>query len=115
MQALNLLENPRFETDKSSKVPVVKSAQLSVDGLFLKAGQSHGPTRLPERDRAVVCVSGYGELVIHTETVNQRIELRPGMVAMAPHGAWHAVVAGPESELVVALTSQFPVRVEERG
>ena len=115
MQALNLLENPRVEGDTSSKVQVVKSSQLSVDGLFLRAGQSHGPMRLPQRDRAVVCLSGRGELVLHTEPVDQRIELTAGMVAMAPQGTWHAIVAAADSDLVVTLASQFPVRVEERG
>jgi len=115
MQALNIVENPRFESEKYGKVQVVKSPQLAVDGLFLKAGQSLGPTRLPQRDRAVVCVAGRGELVLHTDTVDQRIELTPGMVAMAPQGTWHALVAGADSELVVTVASQFPVRVEERG
>lgn len=113
MQALNLLQNPRFSSDKSSKVQVAKSEQLAADGLFLKAGQAHGPMRLPERDRAVVCLSGEGELVLHTEPVDQRIELRPGMVALAPKGVWHAIVS--KGDLVATVVSQFPVRVEERG
>lgn len=115
MQALNIVQNPRFEGDKSSKLQVVKSDQLAIDGLFLKAGQSHGPMRLPERDRAVICLSGTGELVLHTEPVDQRIELSPGMIALAPRGIWHAVLAGKDANLIVALSSQFPVRVEERG
>lgn len=115
MQALNVVENPRFESAKSSKLQVVKTEQLSVDGLFLRAGQSHGPARLPERDRSIVCVSGSGELVIHTEPVDQRIALTPGMVALVPRGTWHAVIASQGSDLIATTVSQFPVRVEERG
>ncbi len=113
MQAQNLLQNPRFSADKSQKVQVAKSDQLAADGLFLRGGQVHGPHRLPAGDRVFVCVSGTGELVLHTEPVDQRIELTPGMVALAPRGVWHAVVA--KSDLVATVVSEFPVRVEERG
>jgi hypothetical protein len=51
MQALNVIENPRFECDKSTKIQVIKSNQIGVDALYLKPGQAHGPHRLPDRDR----------------------------------------------------------------
>lgn len=114
MQALNVIENPRFEGDKASKIQVVKSDQIAVDALYLKPDQTHGPYRLPERDRAVVVLSGKGELIIGRYP-EERIELTPGMVALAPRNTWHAVRADKDSTLVVALTSQFPVRVEEPG
>jgi quercetin dioxygenase-like cupin family protein len=115
MQALNILQNPRFEGDKASKLQVVKSDQLAVDGLFLKPGQAHGPMRLPERDRAVTVIAGIGELVLHSDPVDQRIELSAGMVALAPRATWHAIINTGTENLIVTLTSQFPVRVEERG
>ncbi len=115
MQALNILQNARLEGDKATKLQVVKSDQLAIDGLFLKPGQTHGPMRLPERDRAVIVLSGKGELVLHGEPVDQRIELSPGMIALAPRAMWHAVVNSGSENLIVSLASQFPVRVEERG
>jgi quercetin dioxygenase-like cupin family protein len=115
MQALNIIENPRFEGDKSTKIQVVKTTQIGVDGLFLKPGQTHGPHRLPDRDRAFVVVTGKGELVLHTEPVDQRIELTPGMVALAPRNTWHAVVCSGTDNLILAVASEFPARVEERG
>jgi quercetin dioxygenase-like cupin family protein len=115
MQALNVIENPRFEGDKATKIQVVKTTQVNVDGLFLKPGQTHGPHRLPDRDRVLIALSGRGELVLHTEPVDQRIELTPGMIALAPRGTWHAVVSTGTDNLIVALASEFPARVEERG
>ncbi len=115
MQALNILENPRFESDRASKLQVVKSDQIAVDGLFLKPGQSHGPLRLPDRDRAVIVLGGKGELVLHADPVDQRIELSAGMIALAPRAMWHAVVNTGSENLVVSLASQFPVPVEEHG
>jgi quercetin dioxygenase-like cupin family protein len=115
MQALNVIENARFEGDKASKIQVVKSTQIGVDALFLRAGQVHGPHRLPDRDRAVVVISGSGELVMHSEPVDQRIELKPGVIALAPRNTWHAILASGTENLIVALTSQFPTRVEDRG
>ena len=115
MQAQNIVENARYASEKSSKVQVVKTEQLSVDGLFLRAAQSHGPARLPEHDRVLVCVSGTGELVLDTEPVKQHIELKPGMVALAPRGVWHKVTASAGSDLIVTTASPFPVRIEERG
>jgi quercetin dioxygenase-like cupin family protein len=115
MQAKNIVENAQFASEKSAKVQVVKTPQLSVDGLFLKSTQSHGPARLPEADRVVVCVSGAGELVLHTEPVDQRIELTPGSVALVPKGTWHAVIASKGQDLIATTASPFPVRIEERG
>jgi quercetin dioxygenase-like cupin family protein len=113
MQVQNLLESPRFDALKAHKVQVVKSDQLAVDGLFVAAGKAYGPHRLPNADREVSCLSGSGELVIHTETVDQRIALEPGAVVLAPRNAWHAVVA--KTDLVVTVANPFPARVEERG
>ncbi len=115
MQALNVIEHPRFEADKSSKIQVVKTDQITVDALYLRPGQTHGPLRLPDRDRAIVAISGKGELVMHTEPVDQRIDLTPGSVALAPRGTWHAIVNAGPGDLVIALSSQFPTKVEERG
>lgn len=115
MQALNVVENPRFEQDKASKIQVVKSDQLNIDALYLRPGQTHGPMRLPERDRSLLVFSGRGELVLQSAATDQRIELTPGMVAMAPRGVWHAIINTGPDNLVLALASQFPVRVEERG
>lgn len=115
MQALNVIQNARFESEKASKLQVVKSDQLNVDALFLRPGQSFGPFRLPDRDRAFITLSGRGELVLHAEPVDQRIELTPGMLALAPRNTWHAVVNTGGENLILALAAQFPVRVEERG
>jgi len=115
MQAENVIQKPRFEGDKATKVQVVKSTQLTVDALYLKPGQSHGPHRLPDRDRVVIGLSGKGELVLHSEPVDQRIDLTPGMIALAPRGTWHSIVSTTTDSLIVGLASEFPTRVEDRG
>lgn len=115
MQALNVIENARFEADKPSKLQVVKSNQLNIDALFLRTGQVHGPYRLPDRDRSVIVLQGKGELVLHVEPVDQRIDLAPGTIAMAPRATWYAIRNTGPGDLIVALAAQFPVRVEERG
>jgi quercetin dioxygenase-like cupin family protein len=115
MQALNVVENPSFEGDKASKIQVVKSNQIGVDALSLRPGQSYGPHRLPDRDRAVITLSGKGELVLHTDPTDERIELTRGMIALASRNTWHAIINTGSENLILALTSQFPTRVEERG
>ena len=87
----------------------------AVDALFLRPGQQHGPFRLPNRDRSVIVISGKGELVIHADPVDQRIDLAPGLIALAPRDTWHAILNTGHGDLVVALASQFPAQVEERG
>lgn len=115
MQALNVIKNPSYEADKSSKLQVVKTDQLAIDGLFLRAGQTQAPARLPDRDRTFIVLQGRGELVLHTQPVDQRIELEPGMIALVPRGTWHAVLNNGGEDMILALATQFPVRVEERG
>lgn len=114
MQALNVIENPKFEGDKAAKVQVVKTDQLAVDALYLKPGQVHGPFRC-DRDRALSTLSGAGEIVLATEPIEQVIALKPGQIVLAPRGTWHTVRNAGSDNLVLTLASQFPIRVEERG
>jgi len=113
VQALNVLETTRFDPSHAAKQEAVKTPELSVDALYLRPGQRHGPVRL-DRDRAYLVLSGRGELVLEGEPL-MRIALVPGLIALAPAGTWHAVAGGAEGDLVVAASSPFPVRVEERG
>lgn len=115
MQALNVIENPRFEAAKASKLQVVKSDQIAIDALFLKPGQEHGPLRLPNRDRAIIALSGKGYVLLMTQPVEERIELKAGMVTLAPRDTWHVIKNDGDADLVIALGSQFPTRVEELG
>lgn len=115
MQATNILDNAKFDDSNASKQQIVKTDQITVDALWLKPGQEHGPFRLPIRDRVIVGVKGTGYVLLMTEPIEQRIELAPGMIAMAPRGTWHLIKNTGESDLVLALTSQFPSKVEELG
>lgn len=115
MQALNVIENARFESDKATKVQVVKSDQLNIDALYLKPGQTHGPYRLPDRDRSVITLAGSGELILDVLPTEQRIDLKLGTIAMAPRATWYAIRNTGPDNLIVALGAQFPVRVEEQG
>ena len=115
MQATNVIQNPRFEGDKANKVQAVKTDQLAVDALYVKPGQQHGPMRLPERDRAIAVVAGSVTIVLHEEPAEQRIDAKAGEVVLAPRGRWHTILNTGGQDAVLLLSSQFPVRVEERG
>lgn len=115
MQALNVIEHARFESDKATKIQVVKSDQLNIDALFLRPGQSHGPYRLPDRDRTVIVLSGKGELILDVEPTEQRVILTPGTIALAPRATWYAIRNDGPENLILALGAQFPIRVEEQG
>ena len=116
MQSVNLITDARFSAEKATVLQAVKTDQLIVDGLYLGPGQGTGWGKLPDADRAFVCVQGGGELVLETAAAGNelRIPLSTGAVALAPRGVFHQVVAGAQGMVCSAL-SRFPVRVIERG
>ncbi len=116
MQSVNLIDDARYEDDKPGVLHAVKTDQLLVDGVYLKAGQKTGWKKQPDTDRAFLCMKGSGELVLETIAVGRelRIPLGPGAVALAPRGVFHDLVAGPNGMACSAL-SRFPVRVVEKG
>ena len=116
MQTVNLISDARFSDDKPHTLHAVKTDQLLVDGLYLKPGQRTGWKKIPDADRAFLCVQGAGELVLETAAVGNelRIPLATGAVALAPRAVFHDLVAGPGGMVCSAL-SRFPVRVVEKG
>ncbi len=116
MQSVNLIADARYSDDRPGVLHAVKTDQLLVDGVYLKAGQKTGWKKQPDADRAFVCVQGSGELVLETIAAGNelRIPLAAGAVALAPRGVFHDLLAGPQGMVCSAL-SRFPVRVVERG
>jgi quercetin dioxygenase-like cupin family protein len=116
VQSVNLISDARFSDDKPNVLHAVKTDQLLVDGMYLKAAQKTGWRKHPDADRAYVCVQGGGELVLETAAAGNelRIPLGPGAVALAPRGTFHDLIAGPAGMVCSAL-SRFPVRVVEKG
>jgi quercetin dioxygenase-like cupin family protein len=116
VQSVNLISDARYSDDRPNVLHAVKTDQLLVDGVYLKAGQKTGWKKNPDADRAFLCVQGSGELVLETVAAGNelRIPLSPGAVALAPRGVFHDLVGGPEGMVCSAL-SKFPVRVVEKG
>ena len=116
MQSVNLISDARFADDQPGVLHAVKTDQLLVDGVYLKAGQKLGWKKQPDADRAYLCVQGSGELVLETIAAGNelRIPLGPGAVALAPRGVFHDLLAGPQG-MVCSAVSRFPVRVVEKG
>lgn len=115
MQATNIIKNSRFEGDKATKTQVVKTEQLSIDALYVKPIQQHGPHRLPNRDRAITVIEGSVVVALHTQPVEKRIEMKVGDVVLAPQGVWHTILNTSGSNAILLLSAQFPVQVEEQG
>ena len=116
MQSVNLISDARFSDEAPNVLHAVKTDQLLIDGLYLKPGQRLGWRKVPESDRAFLCVQGQGELVLETVAAGNelRIPLALGAVALAPRGVFHDLVAGPGGMVCSAL-SKFPVRIVEKG
>src|SRR5437868_5310233 len=97
MQSVNLLTDARYTDDKPTILHALKTDQLLVDGLYLKAGQKSGWHKHPDADRAFICVQGSGELVLETAAAGNelRIPLGLGAVALAPRGTFHDIIGGP--------------------
>ncbi|TMA29069.1 MAG: hypothetical protein E6J78_03475 [Deltaproteobacteria bacterium] len=116
MQSVNLIADARYTDDKPNVLHAVKTDQLLVDGVYLKGMQAMGWHKLPDADRAFLCVQGSGELVLETTAAGNelRIPLAPGAVALAPRGVFFDVVAGRQG-MVCSAISKFPVRVVEKG
>ena len=116
MQTVNLLSDAHYQDDKPVTLHAVKTDQLLVDAMYLKAGQRTGWHKQPDTDRVFVCVQGTGELVLETQSVGNelRVALSLGAVALAARGVFHDLIAGPQG-MVCSAFSKFPVRVVEKG
>jgi len=116
LQSMNLISDARYTDDRAEVLHAVKTDQLTVDGVYLKPGQTTGWTKNPDGDRVYICLQGSGELVLETASAGNelRIALSPGAVALAPRGTFHELAGGPTGMVTSAL-SKFPVRVVERG
>ena len=116
MQTVNLISDARFTDDKPYVLHAVKTDQILIDGVYFKPGQGTGWHKLPDADRAFVCLQGQGELLLETQAAGNelRVPLAPGAVVLAPRGTFHNLIAGPGGMVLSAL-SRFPLRVEERG
>ena len=116
MQSVNLISDARFTDEGPNTLHAVKTDQLLIDGVYLKPGQRTGWRKVPDADRAFVCVQGQGELVLETVSVGNelRIPLAIGAVALAPRGVFHDLVGGAGGMVCSAL-SRFPMRIIEKG
>jgi quercetin dioxygenase-like cupin family protein len=116
VQSVNLLTDARYTDDKPNVLHAVKTDQLLVDGVYLKALQKTGWHKHPDADRAFVCIQGAGELVLETAAAGNelRIPLGPGSVALVPRGVFHDLIASAQG-MVCSSLSKFPVRVVEKG
>jgi quercetin dioxygenase-like cupin family protein len=116
VQSVNLIADARYSDDKPNVLHAVKTDQLLIDGVYLKPRQRMGWHKLPDADRAFLCVQGSGELVLETTAAGNelRIPLSPGAVALAPRGVFFDLVGGAEG-MVCSAVSKFPVRVVEKG
>ena len=116
MQSVNLINDARYTDDRAEVLHAVKTDQLTVDGVYLKANQSTGWSKNPDGDRVYLCLQGGGELILETAAAGNelRIALSPGAVALAPRGTYHSLTGGA-SGMVCSAVARFPVRVIERG
>jgi quercetin dioxygenase-like cupin family protein len=116
VQSVNLISDARYSDDGPTVLHAVKTDQILVDGVYLKPGQRMGWRKVPDGDRAFLCMLGQGELVLETIAAGNelRIPLAHGAVALAPRGVFHDLVAGAGGMVCSAL-SRFPVRLVEKG
>ncbi len=111
MNWADIKEKMEFKDDGVNKVTCIKGEHLTADTYYFKPGQALGYHRHPEGDQIFFVHEGEGTFYIDSNG-EEPLDLRPGVVVLAPKGIWHNIVA--KSGLVVSQATRQPAGMEKR-
>jgi quercetin dioxygenase-like cupin family protein len=109
MQQANAMETKQFKDEAVSKVTYIKTDGLASDTYYFNAGQVLDYHRHPGGDQIFFVHEGEGTYYLDDGT-EQTIDLKPGVIVLAPKGVWHKIVAS--SSLVVSQATVQPAGME---
>lgn len=111
MQQANILEKKEFNSDAVNKTTFIKTEQLVQDTYYFKPGQVLDYHRHPVGDQIFFVQDGEGTYYIDGGS-EEAVELKPGVVVLAPKNVWHKIVA--KTDLVVSQATAQPAGFEKR-
>ncbi len=111
MDAANVVTAKEFKDDTCNKITHVKTDALSHDTYYFKAGQVLEYHKHPGGDQIFFVHEGKGTYYIDAGT-EEKVDLVPGCVFLAPKDVWHKIVA--DGELIVSQATKQPSGLEQR-
>lgn len=111
MQQANVSAKKEFKDDAVNKVTYIKTEQLAQDTYYFKPGQVLDYHRHPAGDQIFFVHEGEGTYFTD-DGKEEKTELKPGVVVLAPKGVWHKITAN--GSLVVSQATTQPAGMEKR-
>lgn len=111
MDWADIIKKKEFKDDGVNKVNYIKSEHLAMDTYYFKPGQDLGYHRHPDGDQIFFVHEGEGRFYLDNNNEEQ-IDLKPGVVVLAPKGVWHNVIA--KSNLIISQATKQPAGMEKR-
>lgn len=111
MDQANVAAKAEFKDDAVNKVTFLKTEQLAQDTYYFKPGQVLDYHRHPSGDQIFFVHEGEGTY-FSDNGKEETLDLKPGVVVLAPKGVWHKIVA--KNQLVVSQATSQPAGFEKR-
>ena len=111
MQQANVTANKEFKDDAVNKVTYIKTEQMAQDTYYFKPGQVLDYHRHPAGDQMFFVHEGEGTYYLE-DGKEEKTELKPGVIVLAPKNVWHKIVA--RTSLVVSQSTHQPAGFEKK-
>lgn len=111
MQGVNVFEKKEFNDKEVNQVTNLKTGRIVQVTYYFKPGQMLDYHRHPEGDQVFFTHEGEGACYTD-EGKEEVIQLKPGVITIAPKGVWHKIVAA--TNLIVSAATTQPAGFEKR-
>lgn len=111
MQQANVTATKEFKDDAVNKVTYIKTEQMAQDTYYFKPGQVLDYHRHPAGDQIFFVHEGEGTYFLD-DGKEEKTELKPGVIVLAPKNVWHKIVA--KGSLVVSQSTHQPAGFEKK-
>lgn len=111
MPHVDVIAKKDFKTENVNKIMHLKTDSLIQDTYYFKPGQVLDYHRHPTGDQFFFVHEGTGTY-FSDEGSEECVELKPGVVVLAPKNIWHKIVA--RTDLVVSQATGQPAGMEKR-
>ncbi len=111
MQGVNVFEKKAFKDNEVNQVTNLKTERIVQVTYYFRPGTLLDYHRHPEGDQ--VFFTHEGEGVCYTDDGREEsVQLKPGVITIAPKGVWHKIVA--TTDLIVSAATTQPAGYEKR-
>lgn len=109
MQTVNVLDHKAYKDDAVNKLTHFATEQMSVDTYYFNPGQVLKYHVHANSDQIFFFIEGEGKFYLNQNGQDEVIDVRPGVVVLAPAGVQHQVENTGSVPLVASQVTKLPL------